>query len=156
MHPAPQCPFDQITSCISLSGKCPFLVFAIPWSQRLRIVPQSVEKVERGRPPAAVSIRCELHPRISSPNDSTLLSLQFLVRRAAPVKGEPEPGADVGRRRRREGVGHEVDAQVVLGTGPIPEDAQLPRGGRADDSRAEHAHLHPRSILSPGSNSVFF
>ena len=92
----------------------------------------------------------------SSPNDSTLLSLQFVVRRAAPVKGEPEPGADVGRRRRREGVGHEVDAQVVLRAGgPIPEDAQLPRGGRADDSRAEHAHLHPPSILSPGSNSVF-
>ena len=69
-----------------------------------------------------------------------LLSLQLLVGGAAPVKGEPEAGADVGRRRRREAVGHEVHAQLIraaLQTG------QLPRGARADDAGAEHAHLHP-------------
>ena len=88
----------------------------------------------------------------SSPNDSTLLSLQFLVRRAAPVKGEPEAGADVGRRRRREAVGHEVDTQLIR---RALQAGQLPRGARADDAGAEHAHLHPPSILSPGSNSVF-
>ena len=72
-------------------------------------------------------------------------SLQVLVRRAAPVKGEPEPGAHVGRRRRREGVGHEVDAQLDAGLVPelLSQAAHLPGGGRADDSRAEHAHLHP-------------
>ena len=68
-----------------------------------------------------------------------LLSLQLLVGGAAPVKGEPEAGADVGRRRRREAVGHEVDAQLIR---RALQAGQLPRGARADDAGAEHAHLH--------------
>ena len=73
-------------------------------------------------------------------------SLQVLVRRAAPMKGEPEAGAHVGRRGRREGLGHEIDTHIH--TGPIPERSQLPRGGGADDSTAEHANLHPFGVLT--------
>ena len=74
-----------------------------------------------------------------------LLSLQLLVGGAAPVKGEPEAGADVGRRRRREAVGHEVDAQLIR---RALQAGQLPRGARADDAGAEHAHLHSCVVLT--------
>ena len=115
-----------------------FLFVATPWSKRLRIVPQSVEKVERGRSPPAVVNKMQNCMHVSLLK-LDLLSLQLLVGGAAPVKGEPEAGADVGRRRRREAVGHEVDAKLIR---RALQAGQLPRGARADDAGAEHAHPH--------------
>ena len=79
---------------LSQNNQRSFLLRPIPWSQRLRIVPQSVEKVERGRSPSAVSVRCELLPF------SNVSTLFILTPSPRPSYRPSERGARNRRSRR--------------------------------------------------------